>query len=108
MTSLVVHFCSAPLVCFVDALNRLNRLGYAHATVEHRAKRYVSGRAHTNNLEGIWSNIKRGMDGVHHYVSSKYMQDYLDSYIYRYNHKSDVQPMFCQLSEKASFPLENC
>ncbi len=23
MTSLVVHFCSAPLVCFVDALDRL-------------------------------------------------------------------------------------
>ena len=24
MTSLVVHFCSAPLVCFVDALDKLN------------------------------------------------------------------------------------
>ena len=42
MTSLVVHFCSAPLVCFVDALDsdRLSRgLTYGLQVIEglHRA-----------------------------------------------------------------------
>jgi transposase-like protein len=74
--------------------NRLSSLGYAHETVQHSAKEYVAGNAHTNNIEGIWSNTKRGIDGVHHAISPKYTQGYLDSYIFRYNHRSDEQPMF--------------
>ncbi len=69
--------------------NRLTSLGYAHETVQHSAKEYVVGRAHTNNVEGMWSNVKRGIDGVHHAVSPKHLQGYLDSYVYRFNHRSD-------------------
>ena len=77
--------------------NRLTSLGYAHETVQHSAKEYVVGRAHTNNVEGMWSNVKRGIDGVHHAVSPKHLQGYLDSYVYRFNHRSDETPMFVQL-----------
>ena len=77
--------------------NRLTSLGYAHETVQHSAKEYVVGRIHTNNVEGMWSNVQRGIDGVHHAVSSKYLQGYLDSYVYRFNHQSDETPMFVQL-----------
>ena len=56
------------------AYNHLSSLGYAHETVVHSAKQYVAGRAHTNNIEGFWSNTKRGIDGVHHSVSPKYLQ----------------------------------
>ena len=59
--------------------NRLTSLGYAHWTVRHRAKEYVAGCAHSNNIEAFWSNTKRGIDGVNHVVSSKYLQGYLDS-----------------------------
>ena len=76
---------------------RLTSLGYAHETVQHSAKEYVAGRAHTNNMEGMWSNTKRGIDGVHHAVSPKYLQCYLDSYLYRFNHRQDEEPMFQQL-----------
>ncbi len=54
--------------------NRLTSLGYAHQTVQHSAKEYVLGRVHTNNVEGMWSNVKRGIDGVHHAVSPKHLQ----------------------------------
>ena len=79
------------------AYNHLSSLGYAHETVVHSAKQYVAGRAHTNNIEGFWSNTKRGIDGVHHAVSPKYLQGYLDAYVYRFNHRSDSAPMFVQL-----------
>ena len=79
------------------AYNRLTSLGYAHETVAHSAKEYVAGLVHTNNIEGLWSNTKRGIDGVHHVVSPKYLQGYLDSYVYRFNHRNDVAPMFSQL-----------
>ena len=52
---------------------------------------------HTNNIEGMWSNVKRGIDGVNHAVSPKYLQGYLDAYVYRFNHRSDSDPMFVQL-----------
>ena len=81
---------------------RLTSLGYAHETVQHSAKEYVAGRAHTNNMEGMWSNTKRGIDGVHHAVSPKYLQGYLDSYLYRFNHRHDLEPMFQQLLGQAA------
>jgi len=80
--------------------NRLSSLGYMHETVRHRAKEYVSGHAHTNNIEGFWSNTKRGIDGVHHVVSPKYLQGYLDSYVFRYNHRDDEAPMFQSLMDQ--------
>ena len=65
--------------------------------VRHSAKQYVTGRVHTNNIEGMWSNVKRGIDGVNHAVSPKYLQGYLDAYVYRFNHRSDSELIFVQL-----------
>ena len=82
------------------AYNRLSSLGYAHESVLHSAKQYVAGQAHTNNIEGFWSNTKRGIDGVHHVVSPKYLQGYLDSYVFRFNRRESVTPMFGLLLER--------
>ncbi len=81
--------------------NQLSSLGYAHETVKHRAKEHVAGNAHTNNIEGIWSNTKRGIDGTHHAISPKHLQGYLDAYVFRYNHRHDTTPMFVQLLNQA-------
>jgi transposase-like protein len=70
-------------IIYTDELrsyNRLTSLGYAHETVQHAAKQYVAGNAHTNNAECLWSNTKRGIDGVHHAISPQHTQKYLDSY----------------------------
>lgn len=77
-------------------------LGYAHKTVQHAAKQYVKGIAHVNTMESLWSTIKRGIDGVNHSVSPLYLQSYLDSYVFRYNHRNDEQPMFCSLLNRIS------
>jgi len=75
----------------------LHRLGYKHKRVHHANKVYVMGDAHTNTIEGFWSLVKRGIDGVHHAVSAKYLQDYINSYSFRWNHRDDEQPMFLQI-----------
>ena len=82
--------------------NRLSSLGYFHETIQHQAKQYVAGRVHTNNIEGMWSNVKRGIDGVHHAVSPKHLQGYLDSYVYRFNHRDAAASMFEQLLGRVS------
>lgn len=78
----------------LPSYNRVVDLGFKHRTVEHAAEVYVSSEAHTNNIENLWSNIKRGIGGVHHSVSPAYLQLYLDSYVFRFNHRADEAPMF--------------
>jgi len=72
----------------------LGKSGYFHDRVHHASKVYVSGDVHTNTIEGFWSLVKRGIGGVYHVVSAKYLQGYLDEYAFRYNHRSDEAPMF--------------
>jgi len=68
---------------------RLPKVGFEHAHVDHSAKVYVSGDVHTNTIEGFWWLLKAGIRGVYHGVSPKHLQSYLDEYTFRYNHRLD-------------------
>lgn len=65
--------------------NDLDRMGYDHQSVNHSAKEWVHNANHTNTIEGFWSHLKRGIDGIQHHVSRKHLQRYCDEYQYRYN-----------------------
>jgi transposase len=41
--------------------------------------------------------VKRGIAGTHHAVSAKWLQGYLNEYVWRYNHRDDGQAMFLTL-----------
>jgi transposase len=71
--------------------------GYTHNRINHSAKVYVMGDVHTNTIEGFWSLLKRGIGGVYHSVSTKYLQTYCDEYAYRYNRSFSDKPMFASL-----------
>jgi len=82
---------------FTDELpiyNPLPKMGYVHKRIRHAQKVYVQGDVHTNSVEGFWSLLKRGLSGVYHSVSAKYLQNYIDEYTFRYNHRGDFYPMF--------------
>jgi hypothetical protein len=57
--------------------------------IRHTEKVYVSGEVHTQTIEGFFSNLKRGINGNYHSVSSKWLQGYLNEYVWRYNHRQD-------------------
>ncbi len=69
------------------AYETLGKKGYDHKRVHHRAHVYVDGDAHTNTIEGFWSLMKRGISGVYHSVSAKYLQAYVDEYVFRCNNR---------------------
>src|SRR4051794_24055889 len=48
-----------------------------------REKVYVSGDVHTQTIEGFFSNLKRGIAGAYHAVSSKWLPTYLNEYAWR-------------------------
>ena len=81
----------------MPSYHRLSHLGFNHETVNHAAKEYVNGEAHTNNVDGLWSIVKNGITGANRHVSPQHMQGYLDAYVFRYNHRDDEQPMFWQV-----------
>ncbi len=80
----------------------LGRRGYHHRRVNHSEEVWVSGRAHTNTLEGFWSLAKNGIRGVYHSVSSKHLQGYLNEYAWRYNHRNDERAQFETLLLRAA------
>ncbi len=96
---------------FTDEYRIYDRLGgrvKEHKRINHTAKVYVVGDVHTNTIEGFWSLVKRGIGGVYHQVSQKYLQTYLDEYSFRYNRRDQGNLIFTSLlkrvSEKAAQP----
>jgi transposase-like protein len=92
-------------VVYTDELksyNRLRRSGYQHKRIHHAEKVYVSGDVHTNTIEGFWSLMKRGINGVYHAVSAKHLQGYLNEYTFRYNHRSKSEVQFKKLLLRAA------
>ncbi len=70
---------------------------YKHERINHSAGIYVMGKVHTQTIEGFWSLLKRGIGGVYHSVSTKYLQSYCDEYSFRYNRRAGNEPMFTSL-----------
>ena len=58
---------------------------FKHKVVNHSAKQYVDGKAHTNSIENFWSLLKRGHYGIYHNLSKKHLQRYVDEFAYRLN-----------------------
>jgi transposase-like protein len=62
---------------------------YPHKTVDHRAKEYVRGEVHTNNIESFWALLKRGVIGTYHNVSRDYLPMYLAEFQFRHNNRNN-------------------
>jgi transposase len=76
--------------------------GYKHRRIKHSARVYVRGNVHTNTIEGFWSLVKRGIGGVYHQVSQKYLQSYLDEYSFRYNRRDQGNLIFTSLLKRVA------
>jgi len=52
-------------------------------------KQWVDGKVHVSFVENAWSLFKRGLVGIFHHVSTKYLQDYLDEFAFPYSHRHE-------------------
>mgnify|MGYP001766602935 CR=1 FL=1 len=66
---------------------------HPHHAVNHSAGEYarMGGFVHTNTIESVWALLKRQIIGVHHWVSSKHLQRYVDEMSWRFNRR-DLKP----------------
>ncbi len=63
----------------------LNSIFYRHQSVNHSAKEYVNGMAHTNGIESVWAVLKRGHNGTFHHFSTKHLHRYVNEFTFRLN-----------------------
>jgi transposase len=73
-----------------------------HHTIKHTDRVYASGDVHTQTIEGFFGNVKNGIAGNYHGVSVKWLQSYVNEYVWRYNHHSDARTTFGALLERAA------
>ena len=73
---------------------------YAHRFVNHSKEEYSKDGISTNTIEGFWSQMKRSIDGTYHCVSPKYLQNYVNEFVFRYNLRTE--PVFPALVAQAS------
>lgn len=58
-----------------------------HHIVRHDKDEYVNGKYHTNSMEGFWALLKRNIFGIHHFVSKKHLQLYVNNMVFHYNER---------------------
>ncbi|MBN4049689.1 IS1595 family transposase [Bacteroidales bacterium AH-315-N07] len=67
--------------------NKLSRI-VEHIKLDH--KRYYSYKGiNTNTIESFWAIIKRGITGQYHQVSLKYLPDYINEFVFKYNNRKE-------------------
>lgn len=59
-----------------------------HHTVCHSLKEYVRGDIHSNTIEGFFSSVKRGLNGIYHSVSKEHLHRYMSEFEFRYNFRN--------------------
>lgn len=70
---------------------------YDRHAVNHRRHEYVRGEAHTNTVDWFWSHVKGSLRGTHKTVSPKYLQSYLDGFVFHYNKRGNDRERFFAL-----------
>jgi transposase len=104
LTGMVKEYVLPESTIFTDDFSGYDRLkshGFTHHRINHSAKVWVMGDIHTNTIEGFWSLVKRGIGGVYHQVSQKYLQSYLDEYTFRYNRRDRGNLIFTSILKRA-------
>ena len=74
--------------------NTLDKYGFQHNIINHKANIYRIDDISTNTIEGFFSQLKRTINGTHIHVSKEYLQNYVNECAFRYNNRKIETPMF--------------
>lgn len=66
---------------------------FVHRSVNHTKQYVAEGNVHCNGVENVWSLLKRGITGIYHKVSGKYLPLYLDEFAFRFNNRNSRNMM---------------
>lgn len=92
LTTILADVCKADAHLMTDTgVLRNKKTGLKHSLVNHAADEYVRYEegvcVTTNTVEGYFSLLKRGINGVYHHVGRKHLHRYLSEFDFRYNNR---------------------
>jgi transposase-like protein len=62
--------------------------------IKHSQRIYVSGNVHTQTIEGFFGHFKTDVRGTHHSISTRWLDSYLNEWVWKWNHRKDDEAMF--------------
>ncbi len=74
-----------------NILDHKNECNFIRLKVDHTVAYSLGDGIHTNSIESFWAILKRGVYGVFHNVSVKYMQKYVGEFCFRLNHRNNEE-----------------
>lgn len=89
LLSILNEVCKQDATVITDEFtgyNILKRTNHIRLMIDH-SKGYADGFIHTNNVESFWATLKRGVYGIYHHISVKYLQNYVNEFCFRYNNR---------------------
>ena len=89
---IIVEHVDEESTVYTDEFKGYRKLGReveVHDQVNHGRYEWVRGDVHTQTIEGAWSIRKRSIKGTYTSVSRKYLQNYLNEFDFRHNHRKD-------------------
>lgn len=89
-----------------DNTNRMDNVakGFNRLSVDHSKGEYVRGDIHANTIDAFWSHIKRSITGTHKVVSKKFLQEYLNAFVFHRNNGGNDKQRFFALLESVMRP----
>jgi hypothetical protein len=106
LTDVIKAVCAADAHLITDTgVLRFKQTGIQqHSLVNHTADEYVRYEegfcVTTNTIEGYFSLLKRGINGVYHHVGRKHLHRYLGEFDFRYNNRKTTDGERAQLALK--------
>lgn len=83
----------------------LYKFGHEHRTTTHELGEYYTEDSSTQNIENVWSHLKRGIKGIYRHVEPGYLQLYANEYAWRYNHRQHGVLFWHLLEDITSSPV---
>ena len=74
-----------------NILDHSNERGLIRVKIDHSVTYSLGKGIHTNGIESVWAVLKRGVYGIFHNISVKYMQRYVDEFCFRLNHRASTE-----------------
>ena len=97
---IVEHIDGQKTILMTDDSNRYWNIakGIERYNVNHSKGEYArDGVFHVNSVESFWSHIKRSVRGTHKVISKKWLQTYLDGFVWHYNNRHNDRQRFASL-----------
>ena len=87
LSAFIKEFVHSDAIIYTDENDAYNQIGrsYKRYYVDHSKKLYSYEHITTNRIEGAWTHFKRMVKGTYRTLLKKYLQKYVDEFVYRYN-----------------------